>query len=315
MADTETDTPTRTHRLQVANARSDDSGQGLARLPRGAMQALSLVEGDVVEIVGKRSTPARAVLPYPEDEGLDILRLDGLQRANAGVGSGDFVEVRKVESKPAQRVVFAPAQQNLRLQGSGAALKRSFQMKPLTAGDIISTTGQQRVTQEDLPPQLRQMLNRPAYSLQEIRLNVVSTVPKGVVHIDQNTEVELRSEYVEPKEARRADVTYDDLGGLGDTIDQIREMVELPLRYPELFERLGVEPPKGVLLHGPPGTGKTRLARAVANESDAEFFHIAGPEIMGSAYGESESKLRQVFEEAAKNAPSIVFIDEIDSIA
>ena len=303
------------HRLQVANARPDDSGHGLARLPRSAMQALDVVEGDIVQIEGKRATPARAVLPYPEDEGLDILRLDGLQRANAGVGSGDFVQVRKVESKPAQRVVFAPAQQNLRLQGSGQALKRSFQMKPLTAGDVVATTGQQRVTQEDLPPQLRQMLNRPAYSLQEIRLLVVSTVPKGVVHIDQNTEVELRAEYEEPKEARRADVTYDDLGGLGDTIDQIREMVELPLRYPELFERLGVEPPKGVLLHGPPGTGKTRLARAVANESDAEFFHIAGPEIMGSAYGESEKRLREVFEQATKSAPSIVFIDEIDSIA
>jgi len=315
MSDAEALDQTKTARLQVANARPDDSGQGLARLPRGAMQALGVVEGDVVEIVGKRTTPARAVQPYPEDEGLDILRLDGLQRANAGVGSGDFIEVRKADSKPAQRVVFAPAQQNLRLQGSGAALKRSFQMKPLTAGDVVATTGQQRVTQEDLPPQLRQMLNRPAYSLQEIRLVVVSTTPKGIVHIDQNTEVELRAEYEEPKEARRADVTYDDLGGLGDTIDQIREMVELPLRYPELFERLGVEPPKGVLLHGPPGTGKTRLARAVANESDAEFFHIAGPEIMGSAYGESEQRLRQVFEEAAKAAPSIVFIDEIDSIA
>jgi len=315
MADASTPIAPNTRKLQVANARPDDSGQGLARLPRATMQALGIAEGDVVEIVGKRSTPARAVLPYAEDEGLDILRLDGLQRANAGVGSGEFVEVRKAESKPAQRVIFAPAQQNLRLQGSANALKRSFQMKPLTAGDIVATTGQQRVTQEDLPPQLRQMLNRPAYSLQEIRLAVVSTVPKGVVHIDQSTEVELRPEYTEPREARRADVTYDDLGGLGDTIDQIREMVELPLRYPELFERLGVDPPKGVLLHGPPGTGKTRLARAVANESDAEFFHIAGPEIMGSAYGESEKRLREVFEEAAKAAPSIVFIDEIDSIA
>ena len=315
MADLDLPADTRTHTLQVANARPDDSGHGLARLPRSAMQALGVTEGDVVEIVGKRSTPARAVLPYAEDEGLDLLRLDGLQRANAGVGSGDFVEVRKAESKPAQRVVFAPAQQNLRLQGSGAALKRSFQMKPVTSGDVVSTTGQQRVTQEDLPQQLRQMLNRPAYSLQEVRLVVVSTTPKGIVHIDQTTEVELRAEYEEPKEARRADVTYDDLGVLGDTIDQIREMVELPLRYPELFERLSVEPPKGVLLHGPPGTGKTRLARAVANESDAEFFHIAGPEIMGSAYGESEKRLREIFEAATKAAPSIVFIDEIDSIA
>ncbi|MFL6862732.1 MAG: CDC48 family AAA ATPase, partial [Allosphingosinicella sp.] len=139
--------------------------------------------------------------------------------------------------------------------------------------------------------------------------------PKGIVHIDANTEVELRPEYTEATDQRRADVTYDDLGGIGATIDQIREMVELPLRYPEIFERLGVDPPKGVLLYGPPGTGKTRLARAVANESDANFFSIAGPEIMGSAYGESERRLREIFEEAGKNAPSIIFIDEIDSIA
>ena len=302
-------------RLQVANMRPADSGRGLARIPRTLMTELGLAEGDVVEIVGKRSTPARAVVPYDEDEGLDIIRLDGLQRANAETGSGDYIEIRKAESKPAQRVVLAPAQKNLRLSGSANALKRSFGMKPLTAGDIVATTGQQQVQRGDIPPELRQMLNAPAFALQEIRLTVVSTVPKGIVHIDQNTEVELRPEYAEAKEARRADVTYDDLGGIGSTIDQLREMVELPLRYPEIFERLGVDPPKGVLLHGPPGTGKTRLARAVANESDASFFHIAGPEIMGSAYGESEKRLRELFEEAGANAPSIVFIDEIDSIA
>nr|MDP8995193.1 CDC48 family AAA ATPase [Pseudomonadota bacterium] len=302
-------------RLQVATMRPDDSGRGLARLPRSMMDALALKDGDVVELVGKRTTAARAVGPYPEDEGLDIIRLDGLQRANAEIGSGDFVEVRKAESKPAQRVVFAPAQRNLRLQGSTQALKRSFGMKPLTAGDVVATTGQQQVPRGDIPPELRQMLSAPAFALQEIRLAVVSTVPKGIVHIDANTEVELLPEYTEPRDARRADVTYDDLGGIGATIDQLREMVELPLRYPEIFERLGVDPPKGVLLHGPPGTGKTRLARAVANESDANFFHIAGPEIMGSAYGESERRLRELFEEATKAAPSIVFIDEIDSIA
>ena len=306
-----------TRKLQVANARPDDSGRGLARLSRATMKAIGLGEGDVVEIVGRRSTPARAVLPYAEDEGLDILRLDGLQRANAGVGSGDFVEVHKAVSQPAQRVVFAPAQQNLRLQGSGEALKRSFAMRPLTAGDVVATTGQQRIDQGNMPPQLRTMLNRPAFSLQEIRLTVVSTTPKGIVHIDTDTEVELRAEYTEARDdgGRRADVTYDDIGGLGSTVDQVREMVELPLRYPELFQRLGVDPPKGVLLHGPPGTGKTRLARAVANESHARFFLINGPEIMGSAYGESEKRLREIFEEAAKEAPSIIFIDEIDSIA
>ncbi|API59104.1 AAA family ATPase [Tardibacter chloracetimidivorans] len=311
MADAESDV----RKLQVANARPDDAGRGLARLSRTSMNALGLAEGDVVEIVGRRSTPARAVLSYAEDEGLDILRLDGLQRANAGAGSGDFVEIRKAEAKPATRVVFAPAQKNLRLQGSSEALRRTFGMRPLVAGDVVSTSGQQRVDRGDLPPQLRQMLNAPAYALQEVRLAVVSTAPKGIVQITPETEIELRPEYEEPKEARRADVTYDDLGGLGVTIDQIREMVELPLRYPELFQRLGVDPPKGVLLHGPPGTGKTRLARAVANESEAQFFHIAGPEIMGSAYGESERRLREVFEEASANAPSILFIDEIDSIA
>jgi transitional endoplasmic reticulum ATPase len=302
-------------RLQVATMRPDDSGRGIARLPRTMMAELGLAEGDVVELIGKRSTPARAVSSYPEDEGLDIIRLDGLQRANAEIGSGDFVTVKKADAKPAQRVVFAPAQKNLRLQGSASALKRSFGMKPVTAGDTVATTGQQRVQSGDIPPELRQMFSAPAYALQEVRLIVVSTVPKGIVHIDANTEVELRPEYTESKDTRRADVTYDDLGGIGATIDQLREMVELPLRYPEIFERLGVDPPKGVLLHGPPGTGKTRLARAVANESDATFFHIAGPEIMGSAYGESEKRLREIFEEAGNSAPSIIFIDEIDSIA
>ncbi|MEG3087538.1 CDC48 family AAA ATPase [Sphingomonas sp. PB4P5] len=309
MADSEN--PVR--KLQVANARPEDSGRGLAHVPRSLMAALQLIEGDVIEVVGKSSTPARAVAPYAEDEGLEIVRIDGLQRANAGVGSGDFVEVRKVESKAATRVVFAPAQQNLRLQGSSQALKRTFFGRPLTQGDVVATAGQQRV--DDMPPGVQQFLRAPAYALQEIRLAVIATTPKGVVHVDENTEIELRPEYEEPKEARRADVTYDDIGGMAGTIDQLREMVELPLRYPELFQRLGVDPPKGVLLYGPPGTGKTRLARAVANESAAEFFLINGPEIMGSAYGESEQRLRQVFEEAEKASPSIVFIDEIDSIA
>ena len=303
-----------TKRLQVANLPPADSGRGLARIPHRTMEALGLNDGDVVEIVGKRITPARALRPFGEDEGLDIIRLDGLQRANAGVGSGDFVEVRKAASKPATRVVFAPAQNNVRLQGSADALKRSFAERPLTAGDTVATAGHQRVN-ADMPEHVRQILNAPAFALQEVRLAVVSTNPKGIVHIDANTQVELLPEFTEQHGERRADVTYDDLGGMRDTIDALREMVELPLRHPELFQRLGVDPPKGVLLHGPPGTGKTRLARAVANESDAQFFHIAGPEIMGSAYGESEKKLRDLFAEASAASPSIIFIDEIDSIA
>jgi transitional endoplasmic reticulum ATPase len=305
----------KSRRVQVASLPPADSGRGFARLPDKLMDDLGLNEGDVIEIVGKRSTAARAIRPYGEDEGIDIIRLDGLQRANAGVGSGDFVQVSKAESKPATRVVFAPAQPNVRLQGSADALKRTFAGRPLVEGDTVATAGHQRIN-ADMPEHIRQLLNAPAFALQELRLVVVSSAPKGIVHIDGKTNVELLPEYIVKDDGqRRADVTYDDLGGMRDTIDALREMVELPLRHPELFQRLGVDPPKGVLLHGPPGTGKTLLARAVANESAAKFFHIAGPEIMGSAYGESERRLREIFEQAAQSAPSIIFIDEIDSIA
>jgi transitional endoplasmic reticulum ATPase len=314
MAETDTIERSKARKVQVASLPPADSGRGFARLPDRLMEELGLAEGDVIEIVGKRTTAARAIRPYGEDEGIDIIRLDGLQRANAGVGSADFVEVRKAKSKPATRVVFAPAQANVRLQGSADALRRTFAGRPLVEGDVVSTTGHQRVN-ADMPDNVRQMLNAPAFALQELRLVVVSATPKGIVHIDAKTAVELLPEYRETDGRRRADVTYDDLGGMRGTIDALREMVELPLRHPELFQRLGVDPPKGVLLHGPPGTGKTLLARAVANESAAKFFLINGPEIMGSAYGESERRLREIFEAAAQAAPSIIFIDEIDSIA
>lgn len=312
MADTDSPSKSRTIRLQVAPARQEESGQGIARMPRSAFQELGITEGDIVEIAGKRSTAAIAMAAYAEDDTLDVVRLDGLQRGNAEAGSGEHVEISATQSRPATRVVFAPAQREMRLQGPTQALKRNFFRKPLVAGDLVATTGQQPVT--NMPSDVRQLLRAPAYALTQIRLSVHATSPKGIVHIDENTEVELRTEFEEPRDAR-AVVNYDDVGGMEDTIQQLREMVELPLRYPELFTRLGVDPPKGVLLHGPPGTGKTRLAQAVANESDAEFFTINGPEIMGSGYGESEKRLREVFEEATRAAPAIVFIDEIDSIA
>ncbi|UVI39729.1 CDC48 family AAA ATPase [Qipengyuania spongiae] len=313
MADADAAIEKNTVRLQVAAARQEESGQGIARLPRSAFQKLGVTEGDVVEIIGKRSTVAIAMPAYDEDQSLDVVRLDGLQRNNAECGSGEHVQIAAAESRPATRVVFAPASREMRLQGPSQALKRNFFRKPIVAGDLVATTGQQPV--QNMPPEVRRMFNAPAYALTQIRLNVVSTSPKGIVHIDENTEVELRSEFEESTPGGRATVNYDDVGGMGETIQQLREMVELPLRYPELFTRLGVDPPKGVLLHGPPGTGKTRLAQAVANESDANFSIINGPEIMGSGYGESEKRLREVFEEASKNAPAIVFIDEIDSIA
>ncbi|HST74100.1 MAG TPA: CDC48 family AAA ATPase [Acetobacteraceae bacterium] len=297
--------------VQVANARPEDVGKGAARVSRKTLQALGMQQGEALEIIGKRHTAAIVVPPYPEDEDLEIIRLDGLQRGNAGVTAGERIEVRRAQIRPATRVTLAPAQKNLRLTGSGEALRRTFFGRPVVAGDVISTSVYQRAA-GGAPDGFYE---QQAYALQEIRLMVVGTTPKGIVRIDQTTEIELLPQYAEPKETRRADVTYDDIGGLGDALDQVREMVELPLRHPELFQRLGIDPPKGVILHGPPGTGKTLLARAVATESEASFFSIAGPEIMGSHYGESEQRLRDIFQQAGQRAPSIIFIDEIDSIA
>ena len=216
MPDTDTIDRVKSRKVQVASLPPADSGRGFARLPDSLMDALGLSEGDVIEIVGKRSTAARAIRPYGEDENIDIIRLDGLQRANAGVGSGDFVEVRKAESKAATRVVFAPAQPNVRLQGSADALKRTFAGRPLTDGDTVSTVGHQRVN-ADVPDPIRQMLNAPAFALQELRLVVTATTPKGIVHIDSKTAVELLTEYTAKDGQRRADVTYDDLGGMSAT--------------------------------------------------------------------------------------------------
>lgn len=313
---------TQTSRLQVAGAKPQDVGTGTARISRKTFQALDLREGQVIEIAGKRNTAAIVLPPYPEDEGLDVIRLDGLQRGNAGVSIGDYVDAKRADVKPAKRIQLAPAQKNLRLVGSGEMLRRTLFQRPLVAGDIISTSIYQRSAQGvgnqgNIPEDLfRMFFEQPAFGLQEIRLRVISTAPRGVVQVAQDTEIELLPEYVEEEEKnRRADVTYDDIGGLGDTINQVREMIELPLKHPELFQRLGIDPPKGILLHGPPGTGKTLLARAVAAEADTKFFHIAGPEIMGRFYGESEQRLREIFQQASQQAPSIIFIDEIDSIA
>src|SRR5262245_47337019 len=208
MAETDTIDRVKSRKVQVASLPPADSGRGFARLPEGLMEDLELTEGEVIEIVGKRSTAARAIRPYGEDENIDIIRLDGLQRANAGVGSGDFVEVRKAESKPATRVFFAPAQPNVRLQGSADALKRTFAGRPLVEGDTVATTGHQRIN-SDMPDHIRQLLNAPAFALQELRLVVASATPKGIVHIDTKTAVELLPEYTAADGQRRADVTYD----------------------------------------------------------------------------------------------------------
>lgn len=310
-------------RLQVAGAQKQDVGKGAARMSKEAYQKLGLQPGNIIEIEGKRRTAAIALPPFSEDEGLPILRLDGLQRANAGAGLGDHVTVRAAEVRPAEKITLAPGQRNMVIRGSAQGLIRTLHQRPLASGDYISTsvyrqgagggTGGRGQMPEDL---FRAMFGQQrAYGLQEIRLRVVSTQPGGVVQVTRETQIELEEQYTEPDQERPPDVTYDDVGGLGEMIPQVREMIELPLKHPELFSRLGIDPPKGVLLHGPPGTGKTLMARAVAAETDAQFFNIAGPEIMGRHYGESEERLREIFEEAQENAPAIIFIDEIDSIA
>src|SRR5690349_666149 len=255
-------------KLQVAGAKPQDVGTGTTRVSHKTMQRLGLREGDVLELSGKRATAAIALPPYPEDEGLEVIRLDGLQRGNAGISIGDSIDVKKADPKPARRVQLAPAQKNLRLVGSGEMLRRTLFQRPLAAGDVISTSIYQRNQvgqgQAGMPDDLfRMFFEQPAFGLQEIRLRVISTTPRGIVQIAQDTEIELLPEFVEVEEQRTLSVSYDDIGGIGDTLQQVREMIELPLKHPELFSRLGIDPPKGVLLYGPPGTGKTLLARAV----------------------------------------------------
>jgi transitional endoplasmic reticulum ATPase len=309
-----------TFTLQVAGANERDVGKGTVRMSRSAFEQLDIRQGDIVTISGDRTTAAIALPPYAQDEGIPIIRLDGLVRSNARVSIGDQVEVAKAEAEPADQVIVAPAQRDLRVRGSGQALRNTLGGRPVVSGDVISTSVYRQtpdMDQQQFPDDIfRQFFQRRAFGLREIRLVVVSTDPTGVVRVTPDTDIELREEYQEPEEPSKSTyVTYDDIGGLEDAVDEVREMIELPLKSPELFERLGIDPPKGVLLHGPPGTGKTLLARAVADESEANFFPVAGPEVMGKYYGESEQRLREVFEEAEQHQPAIIFFDEIDSIA
>lgn len=307
-------------KLKVAEALQRDVGKGIVRLSRQQLKALRLEEKDIVDIRGKRTTAAIPVPGYQTDEGLEIIRMDGLIRANAKVAIGETAEISKGTWKEAKKVVLAPARKDLRLTGSGEALRPTLLYRPMVEGDLISTSVFQRPRQT-VPSDFfsddffRGFFESPAFGLMEIRLVVVSTLPKGIVRLVEATEIELVPQYSEAEAQRVPEVSYDDLGGMKPAIQKVREMVELPLKHPELFERLGIDPPRGILLYGPPGTGKTLLAKAVANESDARFLVINGPEIMGKFYGESEERLRQVFEQAEKQAPSIVFIDELDSIA
>ncbi|MEM0493652.1 MAG: CDC48 family AAA ATPase [Thermofilum sp.] len=278
--------------LKVLEVRQHEAGRGRVRIDEDAMELLGISAGDVVEIEGKRKTVAIAWPGYAEDKGKEVIRMDGWTRKNAGVSIGDKVKVRKAEVKPAILVRLAPASMTLAVDENFVAyVKKRLLDRPIIEGDVIQI------------PVLGQV----------IHFNVVSIKPKGVVVVTEKTQLKILERPVDLGRIPR--VTYDDIGDLEEAKQKIREMVELPLRHPELFKRLGIDPPKGILLYGPPGTGKTLLAKAVANETDAYFIAINGPEIMSKFYGESEQRLREIFEEAKEHAPAIIFIDEIDAIA
>jgi transitional endoplasmic reticulum ATPase len=300
----------------------EDFGRGIARIDSNIMKKLGIKEGDVVEIEGKNKTGAIAIRSYPADIDLNFLRIDGLVRRNADASIGESVKVKKAKAKEAKKVVLAPAQKGVILRISPNLLKQNLFMRPMCKGDIITTNPVFKTRNMNDPfidmieKSLGVSINMAeVFMAGETRFAVVKTIPEGITQITEMTELELLSQAVEIEDKKLPSVTYEDIGGLHEIIPKIREMIEVPLRRPEVFERLGIEAPKGVLLHGPPGTGKTLIAKAVANESGAHFISLAGPEIFSKWYGQTEQNLRKVFDEAEKNAPSIVFIDEIDAIA
>lgn len=279
--------------LRVAEALPKDVGRGLARLDPGDMKALGAEVGDIVQIQGKRQTVAKVMPAYVEARGKGIVQVDGLIRANAQVGLNERVKVTTVPARPAARVTLSPLSPMRPLQRDRDTryLAKLVEGMPIITGDRIRATLFGALTQE---------------------FTVVDTAPGGPVIIQAATMLRVR-QAEGPLEASK--VSYEDIGGLHKEIQRVREMIELPLKYPEIFERLGIGAPKGVLLHGPPGSGKTLIARSVANETDARFFAVSGPEVIHKFYGESEAKLRKLFEEAERQAPSILFLDEIDAIA
>ncbi|MBI4170733.1 MAG: AAA family ATPase [Candidatus Aenigmarchaeota archaeon] len=278
----------------------NDFGRGIVRIAAKDMKHIGVTEGDVVEIEGKRKTAAVVIRAYPVDVGLDVIRMDGLCRRNCGAGIGEIVKARKAEVKEAKAVTIAPARKGIIIHMGNNLLKHNMLMRPIVTGDIIipNPIVQDRRSQTTLFEQFFGMdfgdfLFTP---FGEEKFVVVSTDPKGIVRITRATDVELLPQATRPMEEDKIpEVTYEDLGGLHEEIKKVREMIELPLKHPEVFERLGVEAPKGILLHGPPGTGKTLLAKAVANESGAKFFVINGPEVMSKFYGESLTPDESIF--------------------
>jgi transitional endoplasmic reticulum ATPase len=280
--------------VTVKEAAHDDAGRGIARISIEVMKKLGLVSGDVIEIQGKKKAAAIVWPGFAQDTGYGILRIDGNIRGNAGTGIDEKVRICKSEAEYATKIVIQPTQP-IRLVGGEQYLSRVLRGRSVIEGQTV----------------------RVDVIGNSITLVIAKVLPKGIAIVTDDTEIELKEEPYKPEEGKQevSDIHYEDIGGLGRELQLVREMIELPLRHPEIFERLGIQPPKGVLLYGPPGTGKTLIAKAVANEVDAHFSTISGPEIVSGTYGASEGKLREIFEEAQANAPAIIFIDEIDSIA
>jgi len=278
--------------LKVVEAYHRDAGRGIARIDMDTMRQLGLVSGDIIEVTGRNRAAAVVWPAYPEDRGLGIIRIDGNIRGNAHVGIDDKVVVRKAKSNPAVKITLAPTQP-VRIVGGEDYLMRFLEGRPVQKGEMLRV----------------EMLGNP------ITFVINATQPAGIVIAGKSTQITLKEKPTVSAERSVSHVTYEDIGGLHRELGLVREMIELPLRHPELFQKLGIDPPKGVLLYGPPGTGKTLIAKAVANETDAYFINISGPEIMSKFYGESEQHLRELFKEGSDNAPAIIFIDELDAIA
>ena len=327
----EKETP-KTVKLRVVEALQDDAYKGIARVDMETMKEMGVKRGEIISIKGQKETVAMVDRAYPADVGEGIIRIDGILRRNAKTGVGESVTIKKAEIKEAKKVLIAPAQKGIMVQADPETLKAGLLGRAVVKGDILVMGGVQRrkdimsegLDMDEIFGDLDKMFGGALGGMnginfggiQQIKFIVANTSPNQPVIITENTELQLSNKAVEVSEDSKVlEVTYEDVGGLTEEVKKIREMVELPLKHPEIFDRLGIEPPKGVLLHGPPGTGKTLLAKAVANETESNFILLNGPEIMSKFYGESEKRVREIFDEAEKNAPSIIFIDEIDAIA
>jgi transitional endoplasmic reticulum ATPase len=311
-------------KLKVMESLQEDAYKGIARINTVTMRQLDLKPGDVIMVKGGKESVAIVDRAYPADIGEQIIRIDGIIRRNVRTGIGEIVAIEKAEIKEAKKLTLAPAQKGIRIQADPEIFKKGLLGRACVTGDIVVLGGTQR-RRDLMADSFEDLFNifgeafsgmgLPQFNFTNTKFIIANTNPKQAVIITENTEIALNPVAVEIQEENVPDVTYEDIGGLSEEIRRIREMVELPLKHPELFIRLGIEPPKGVLLYGTPGCGKTLLAKAVANESEANFLLLNGPEIMSKFYGESEKKIRDLFDEAEKNAPSIIFIDEIDAIA